>query len=446
MGSPVRFIPRVLAPCLAALLSWSCAPSASPASAPGDGHAHAHAAAAGAPDALAAAAVARCGRLSGPRKQECYDAELLGVLHAQGVRPAMEALDGVVARDRDAKRSAHVYAHGIGIAAYGGPDSVGAVFARCTPEHQSGCYHGVVQAYFVDARRSGGEVGAATANALCRDYRAEEGRPGDRWLQFQCAHGMGHGLVMFHGHDLPAALAGCDLLESPFERETCYQGAFMENLVNAIVPHHPASALAHGSDAAAAHGGGHDAHGAHAGHGAGVAPASSFRALDPDDLLYPCSAVAERYWSACYSMQTSAILHHTGQDVARTAEVCGRVPLGMRTTCFMSLGRDISGMTTQDRAAARAKCALVGGAADRAWCHVGVATNMLNVTARAEDGIAYCRELPSTEDKARCYEHVGGQLLVLADGDPAREEACRSAEPEYVDACRRGARLVVAGR
>jgi hypothetical protein len=452
MGSTLRSPLRGLAPCLVFLLAWACAPSAPPASAPGDGHAHAEAPAAGTPDALAAAAVARCGRLAAQRKQGCYDEALQAVLRSQGVRPAMEALNGVAARDRDVKRDAHVFAHGIGIAAYGGPDSVGAVFARCTPEHQSGCYHGVVQAYFVDARRAGGEVSAAQANALCRDYRGEAGQGGDRWLQFQCAHGMGHGLVMFHGHDLPAALQGCDLLESGFERETCYQGAFMENVVNAIMPHHPAATLGHGDAAAGghgAHGGGHDAHGghgAHAGHGAGAAPAAAFKALDPDDLLYPCSVMAERYWSACYSMQTSVILHYTKQDVARAAQECGRVPERMRTTCFVSLGRDISGMTTQDRARSREKCALVGDAADRAWCHVGAATNMLNVTARAEDGIAYCRELPGTEDKTRCYEQVGGQLLVLVAADPGREEACRSAEPAYVDACRRGARLVVAGR
>jgi hypothetical protein len=352
----------------------------------------------------------------------------------------MEALNGVAERDRDVRRDAHVYAHGIGIAAFGGPDSVGTVFARCTPEHQSGCYHGVVQAYFIDARRSGGEVTAEAANALCRDYRAGEGTPGDRWLQFQCAHGMGHGLVMFHGHDLPTALRGCDLLASDFERETCYQGAFMENVVNALMPHHPASALAHGG------GGEHDAHGgAHAGHGTEAATAP-FRALDPDDLLYPCSAVEERYWSACYSMQTSAILHHTGRDVARTAAECLRAPERMRSTCFVSLGRDISGITVQDRAASRRQCALVPDAADRSWCHVGAATNMLNVTARVEDGIAYCRELPATEDKTRCYELVGSQLLVLAPTEPEREAACRSAEDAFVEACRRGARLVAAGR
>ena len=43
---------------------------------------------------------------------------------------------------------------------------------------------------------------------------------------------------MFHGHDLPRALASSDLLSRPGERDNCYGGAFMENIVNATEPHH----------------------------------------------------------------------------------------------------------------------------------------------------------------------------------------------------------------
>ncbi len=434
MGSPVPLLVRGMAPLFLSILVVSCAPSVPPASGPDGGHGHAVTAVPeGAPAEVAAAAVSRCGGLGPQRKQACYDGVLLGLLESRGVGPAMEALGEVTDRDRDVKRDAHVYAHGIGIAAYAGPEQVGAIFATCTPEHQSGCYHGVVQAYFMDARRSGGEVNAEVANALCRDYRgAEDGA----WLQFQCAHGMGHGLVMFHGHDLPTALKGCDLLEADFERETCYQGAFMENVVNAIMPHHPAATLTQGD----AHGAG--GHGGHAHHsGGGAPPGPTFQALDRSDLLYPCSVMEERYWSACYSMQTSAILHHTGRSVVRTARECERAPERMRATCFVSLGRDISGMTVQDRAASRRECARLSDTTARAWCHVGAATNMLHVTARGEDGIAYCRELPDTEDKSRCYQEVGVQLVVLAGSGPAREETCLTAEPAYVDACRRGARL-----
>ncbi|HEX2091881.1 MAG TPA: hypothetical protein VHG28_05730 [Longimicrobiaceae bacterium] len=440
MVASVRSVFRGLVPVLLTLLAGSCAPAAPPGSPSPDGHDHTPeevaALVSGTPSEVAAAAVARCGRRSAARKQGCYEPVLLGVLHTQGVRPAMQALDSVVARDRDVRRDAHQYAHAIGIAAYAGPQEVEKTFAGCTPEHQSGCYHGVIQAHFVDALRRGGEITAETVNSLCRAY---QGPAGDRWLEFQCAHGMGHGVVMFRGHDLPVALRDCDLLESPFQRETCYHGAFMENVVNAVAPHHAAASLLRGEGRAAGHGGG-DAHAHHHGGGADTS-ATRFRALDPEDPLYPCTVMEERYLAACYSMQTSVILHHNRYDVAAAARACERVPARWRTTCFVSLGRDISGISARSRPEAIRRCSLVESPTDQSWCHVGVATNMLNVTARAEDGLAYCREVTGEENKTRCYRAIGEQLLVLEDGIEGREAACRGAEPEHVEACRRGARL-----
>lgn len=449
MGGSVRIAWRGVLPLLLTALVWGCAEPRLQAGTPGGEHtdaAHAEAepAASGlllasSPQEIAAVALSRCGGLPHSEKLACYDPIFMETLRNLGVRGAMFTLDKVTENDQDAKRDAHVYAHGIGIAAYKGPKEVGTTFASCTPAHQAGCYHGVVQAYFMDDRQGPDTVTAEKVNALCSEYRWE--REGN-YLQFQCAHGMGHGVVMFRNHDLFKALKDCDLLKSDFERETCYQGAFMESVVNAIMPHHPSATLAKGGGhEGGEHGGDHG--GAHGHHGAASA-ASTFKALDPNDLLYPCSAVAERYWSSCYSFQTSAMLHLTGYDLGKVAVACERVPEKMRSTCFTSLGRDISGMTVQDRAEARKRCGVVANPDDRAWCHVGAASNMLNVTARAEDGTAYCRELPGTENKARCYEVIGGQILVLEESDTGREAACRTAEPEFVADCRRGARLTAA--
>src|SRR5438094_8385415 len=167
-------------------------------------------------------------------------------------------------------------------------------FTDCTEIFQSGCYHGVIQAYFERARA----VDAAGVNALCGPYVA------DQWLRFQCVHGAGHGLTMFYDHDLPRALAGCDLLGEAWDRESCYGGAFMENVVNATAPHHAAHAL----------------HSHAAAHDHGAAP--PFKALDPTDLQYPCSIVAQRYLVACYNMQTSVMLFFTHRDMATAARGC----------------------------------------------------------------------------------------------------------------------------
>ena len=166
----------------------------------------------------AQAAVEHCGGPDGGRLRRCYESLLLDRVRAEGARPALDLLDRLAALDPRVRRDGHMYAHGIGIAALSSPDRVGAVFASCTPGWQSGCYHGVIQSYFLATREGGGELGTASVDALCDPWRGEGGNP---WLLFQCTHGLGHGLTMFHGHDLPRALASCDLLSRPGERDNC---------------------------------------------------------------------------------------------------------------------------------------------------------------------------------------------------------------------------------
>ena len=210
--------------------------------------------------ALADSAYRACGRLQGDARQSCYERLLVPLVRSRGVRLAMGTLNRIGELDAAVKNDGHVYAHAIGIEAGKAGGDVGTSFAACTEIFQSGCYHGVIQAYFETVSN----VDTQNVNALCQSYTAPDA---DRWLRFQCVHGMGHGLTMFYTHDLPLALRGCDLLGDDWDRESCYGGAFMENVVNATSPHHPAAQLRVGPgarDTAAAghdHGGGHD-HGA----------------------------------------------------------------------------------------------------------------------------------------------------------------------------------------
>jgi hypothetical protein len=388
----------------------------------------------------AQAAVEHCGGPDGDRLRRCYDNLLLERVRAEGARPALDLLDRIAARDPRVRRDGHMYAHGIGIAALSSPDRVGAVFASCTPGWQSGCYHGVIQSYFLATRSGAGELGTARVDALCDPWRGEGGNP---WLLFQCTHGLGHGLTMFHGHDLPRALASCDLLSRPGERDNCYGGAFMENIVNATEPHHAAAPAAQSAQAAQPAAGGHDAHGdhgdhgahgGHSGHGQAAAAAERYRALDPSDLHYPCSTVAPKYLDACYTIQTAAMLHHTRQDVARTAQECGRAPERVRRTCFISLGRDVSTIAATNYREAVRLCGLAEEDFQPA-CHIGVVQAVINMDARPEAGMAYCRFVPAGGSKRSCYDVAGRQALLLVDGEARRERACRRAEADFVHVC-----------
>lgn len=358
---------------------------------------------------------------------------LLGVLEQSGVASAMAALDSLAAADVDIRRDGHAYAHAIGISAYSGDEDVGEVFARCTPAFQSGCYHGVVQAYFTQYQRErGSDLEPEAVNALCRAHREDES---DRWLLFQCAHGMGHGMLMITAYHLPTALEGCDLVRDPWERDSCYGGVFMENIVQETMPHHTTGRpeLAHaggGGD----HGAGHQA--GHHGH----LTSEHFPALKRDDLLYPCSVLDDRYLVACYQMQTSAILHFNGSDVGNAAQVCQKAPEPYRPVCFQSLGRDVSSITLQDHEKAMRLCALTPDAYEP-WCTIGYTKNLVDVTADPADGFAYCRLLPPGESKRVCNVAVGEQIWVLSEDVERRSEMCMAAESGYIDECRHGAGL-----
>jgi hypothetical protein len=367
------------------------------------------------------------------KERDCYAAALDERLESGGPAPVLQLLDRLASLDPDVRRDGHFYAHRIGISALKSPAEVGRVFATCTPAYESGCYHGVIQSYFIATQRAGGGVTTESVEALCGDYR---GKRSD--LLFQCTHGLGHGLAILHGHDLPKALSSCDLLSRQPEREMCYAGGFMESLVNATHPHSVPTAAKAGPGpkvkAAAAHGG----HGPNGHHGPASGDSASakpkFQALDPADLHYPCSRLDEKYLIACYTIQTSAMLHHSGRDVGRAASECGRAPQIARGTCFVSLGRDVSTIAMKDFPEAVRLC----GLAEKAFrpdCHRGVVLSIVNWNADPAEGIPYCRAVTEQESKRACYVAVGGQALVLPEGQARQDQACRLAEADMVDLC-----------
>src|SRR6185436_4087199 len=170
------------------------------------------------PEALADAVLRECRGFFGTRAR-CVERTLGGVLARSGVARAMAVLDLAVARDPGLTPQAHGIAHGLGIAAYRSPETVAAIFASCPNTQIAGCYHGVIQGYFLDVARRTGGVSENDLNALCEPHRASAP------LYFECTHGMGHGLMAVHAHRLPDALKDCDRVADAAARDSCWGGA-----------------------------------------------------------------------------------------------------------------------------------------------------------------------------------------------------------------------------
>ena len=385
-------------------------------------------------DSVAAAKALKSGCAGASNRSDCYQAALVPVAAAGSVRLAMGTLDELGKIDVDVRREGHVLAHAIGIAAGKGGRNIASSFTQCSETFQSGCYHGIIQAYFASLD----SIGPAETNALCDPFRKNTA---DRWIRFQCVHGMGHGLTMLYNHDLPRGLAGCDLLLDGWDRRSCYGGAFMENIVNVTMPHHPASELAHhgtaksgtASDIMDGMRGMDDMPGM-----TGSAPA--FKPVDPGDPLYPCSILPDRYAPACYEMQTSVILYENHGNIAGAAKTCDTAPSAIRTICYISLGRDISSYSAQNHAEAIRMCGL-GSEKYQPWCYYGLVKNLIDLNARPADGLAMCRDVSARGNKAECYSAAGEEIWLLAATPEERARLCSTSEPDYLDACLFGAQV-----
>jgi len=364
--------------------------------------------------ARARAVGSTCRYGSSDRQRICYSQLLSDHLTRHGVADAVATLDAIAAADPDVAEHAHEYAHGLGIEAYSTSPDIAATFSACGDGFSSGCRHGVIQAYF----ESREHVTQPEVEALCEPFRSASA---SRWVLFQCVHGMGHGLTMFRGHDLPQALTDCDLLSDGWDRESCYGGAFMENVINVTSPHHPATELA-----------------AHSHHHMTM---SSFKAIDPADPLYPCSIVAERYLHACYQMQTSVMLYENHGDIAAAAKSCERAPAAQRPVCFQSLGRDITSYTARDPQKTADLCAKARDAY-RPSCYFGAVKALVDWTATTNAAFTFCGIVLREPGAPTCYRALGEEIATLLAAAPEKEEQCTRAQaPEAVEACRLGAGL-----
>ena len=234
------------------------------------------------------------------------------------------------------------------------------------------------------------------ANRVCDDEEIR--RVG--FVYYQCVHGLGHGLMLHTGYDLPKSLRVCDALKAEFDQVSCTGGVFMEN--------------------------------ANASYG------TTSQWLKDDDLIYPCNEVATRHKYYCYLLVTSRILPAVGGSLERTAEVCRQSEEGWVEECFESFGRDASGIAKQNGDEIVPLCRLAG--ANEIDCIYGAARDIANNDADGERAARFCEQVKATA-RARCFEGVGTILGGLNTYADERRAACAALTTRYLADCARGAGL-----
>ena len=260
---------------------------------------------------------------------------------------------------------------------------------------QSGCYHGAVEAFF---KEHGTADLAKNLNEMCADLT-------NPFIRHQCLHGMGHGLMAWSSYQLFEALGSCDLLENFSDRESCYTGVFMENVVQSMAKF--LGLEGHITDY-----------------------------LKDDDPHYPCTIVDDKYKPTCYFLQTDHMVKIFQSDFSLVASACGGVELDYaRRLCFESMGRTIGSYNRKNPAGAIAACSVAPFGDMRNWCFRGAVQDSFWDSSGQDLAIMFCRLLADKSAKNICYETIferAGQILTVAD---SLKNFCGKAEEDYQREC-----------
>lgn len=328
----------------------------------------------------------------------CYEQAFGNLAFREGPRPALKLFARRMATSGSVRVDCHRIAHTIGsasLARYHG--NVARTFSEGAATCASGYYHGILERAFV------GLGTVAELSSAARRLCSGGGIRPYGFLDYQCNHGLGHGLMLQSGYDLPTALSVCHGLATHWNEVSCTGGVFMENLDTRF----------------------------------------GFRSrwVRAHEPLYPCTSVKVRYRRSCYLRVTSHVLQTNGRDWAATARTCARVAPRWSRYCFRSLGRDAAGLNGYRADRILATCGLAGARA--ADCLYGAARSDGDRFASPLQASRLCAAA-AIADRAACYSGMGITVGLLNPTSAARRSACAALAPGYLRACAQAARAEVA--
>ena len=324
----------------------------------------------------------------------CLQQAFGNISYANGPRFALQLFDRRMAADPAVSASCHRIAHMIGSAALAHfKGNVAEAYSHGSASCASGYFHGILERAFIHVSTERGL--ARVAKSLCRGSGAR------RWgfLDYQCVHGLGHGLMIQTAYDLPLSLSICARLPTRWDDVSCTGGVFMEN-------------------------------------GSTVYGWRS-RWLKTSDPLYPCNSVKVRDRASCYLRVTTQILKTNGADWKKTARTCADLPARWARSCFRSYGRDAVGPSKGEGAdVILDRCRLAEGRAGD--CLYGAARTLADANADARPAAAFCKRAPPAQ-QGSCFAGLGVVVGLLHATNAARVSACARLTDRYVHECARAA-------
>lgn len=324
----------------------------------------------------------------------CLEAYFLTYLKATDSKSTLIKLNEAMVGSVQITGLCHPIVHRVGREAYQLIGSAPKAFAAGGETCASGYYHGVLEGYLSKAP----ELEKAVVE-VCQNPGGEKS---SGFIYFQCVHGLGHGLMFKTADNLQRSLELCDLLGTAYDRESCYGGVFMQNIVNDS-PYN-------------------------IGHAKPVAKA--------EDPLYPCNddtVIAEKYKSGCYFLVTSQIMKVAYPDWGAVAGWCDKVEEKYRYLCYQSMGRDVSGATLRDPQKSYEVCQK----SDPKYlgdCVTGVAKDFLEYDPKNPQAKTFCG-MVSEGVRPTCFSALGQMIQAIYTSYEDRKRACQDLTNQYQSSC-----------
>ncbi|MBX4197570.1 hypothetical protein KW801_03395 [Candidatus Saccharibacteria bacterium] len=312
----------------------------------------------------------KCSNLDSQRQNiySCYKKELSDIIKNQGAEQATALLKHQYSSVAYVKSNCHQLMHIAGRQTYAKYNNLAEAFAHGDQYCWSGYYHGIMEEI---SKEKGYDYVINNANNICQPIAKLYGQ--QSFNDYNCVHGLGHGFMEIEDENLFDALSSCDKTNGSWNQTSCYGGVFMQNIMNVQGPE--AQDLA------------------------------TYPYLKSNDPMYPCTAVDEKYKSACYLMQTSFALQLDSYDFSKVFEQCAAVDEQYVNICYQSLGRDASGQSISDVDKTKATCLLGSDQAAQANCIIGAVKDFVSYFHSDQKGYQLCQAM-SADIASKCSNTV----------------------------------------
>jgi hypothetical protein len=333
-------------------------------------------------------------------EQTCFEQAYGNIAYYEGAKTAFALVEKRYSGGADPR--CHRIAHAIGAASLARNNgNVARTFADGSATCWSGYYHGVLERAFLEVKSFDADTLGAKSRALCADRQVRR----SSWLTYQCLHGLGHGLMITTGYQLPLTLDVCRRLATDWDRKSCKGGVFMENFITSY---------------------------------GGQSPW-----VRDDDPLYPCNWVAEQDKLTCYQQATTRIVRVVGSDWTKIARTCAEAEPAWVITCFGSYGQHASVVANHAPQQILPACAVARSFGGEEECLRYAAMDMAGAYLGGTEAARLC-DKAVVALRASCYHAVGLMLRYLRNTPSERRAECReiASETRYAARCVAGAARV----